>query len=71
MCVEGLVVAQAYPPPTPRRCRCRRSEKVVYYRIANHYRFILRTFFDCFAFQRLIILEVGAGRGCAGGGRGR
>jgi hypothetical protein len=35
----------------------RSNEKIAYYRIAAHYRFILRTFFDCFKFPRLIILE--------------
>lgn len=35
----------------------RKKEPVVYYRIANHYKFILRTMFDCFGFQRVIILE--------------
>ncbi|KAI3434434.1 hypothetical protein D9Q98_002511 [Chlorella vulgaris] len=34
-----------------------RKEKVVYYRIANHYKFILHTMFDCFGYDRLIILE--------------
>jgi alpha-1,3-mannosyl-glycoprotein beta-1,2-N-acetylglucosaminyltransferase len=34
-----------------------KKEKPVYYRIANHYKFILRTFFDCFGYERLIILE--------------
>ena len=33
-------------------------EKIEYYRIANHYRYIFRTFFDCFLYPRLIILEV-------------
>ena len=35
----------------------RKIEKIAYYRIAAHYRFILRTFFDCFKYPRLIILE--------------
>ncbi|KAL4439675.1 hypothetical protein ABPG75_002676 [Micractinium tetrahymenae] len=35
----------------------RKKEPVVYYRIANHYKFILKTMFDCFGFQRVIILE--------------
>ena len=35
-----------------------RQEKIEYYRIAAHYRFILRTMFDCFRYPRLIILEV-------------
>lgn len=33
-------------------------EKIEYYRIANHYRYIFKTFFDCFLYPRLIILEV-------------
>ena len=41
-------------PPTPKS----RKESLAYYRIANHYKFILQTFFDCFHFPRLIILEV-------------
>ena len=35
-----------------------RKESLAYYRIANHYKFILQTFFDCLCFPRLIILEV-------------
>ena len=34
------------------------KESLAYYRIANHYKFIMQTFFDCFRFPRLIILEV-------------
>lgn len=34
------------------------KENLAYYRIANHYKFMLRTFFDCFGYSRLIILEV-------------
>lgn len=33
------------------------GENVAYYRIANHYKFLLRTFFDCFEYPKLIILE--------------
>ena len=40
--------------PVPRQ----RKENIAYYRIANHYKFIMRTFFDCFQFPRIIILEV-------------
>lgn len=36
-----------------------RKENKAYYRIANHYNFIMRTFFDCFGYPRLILLEVG------------
>ena len=50
-------------PPPPTSHAHARSEKVAYYRIANHYKFLLRTFFDCLGFERLIILEVG---GCGG-----
>lgn len=35
----------------------RPNEKIAYYRIAAHYKFILKTFFDCFSYPRLIILE--------------
>jgi hypothetical protein len=31
---------------------------LAYYRIANHYKFIMKTFFDCFQYPKLIILEV-------------
>ena len=34
------------------------SERAAYYRIAEHYRFVLRTLFDCFRYPRVIILEV-------------
>ncbi|KAL6771861.1 hypothetical protein ACKKBG_A28055 [Auxenochlorella protothecoides x Auxenochlorella symbiontica] len=40
-------------PPIPSNKR----EILAYYRIANHYKFIFQTFFDCFGFARLIILE--------------
>ncbi|CAL8465720.1 g5256 [Coccomyxa elongata] len=33
------------------------QEKIEYYRIAAHYRFVLRTMFDCFQYSRVIILE--------------
>ena len=46
-------------PPVPKS----KKESLAYYRIANHYKFILQTFFDCFQFQRLIILEVTAQQG--------
>lgn len=35
---------------------CRR-EPIVYYRIANHYKFILQQMFDCRQYERLIIVE--------------
>jgi hypothetical protein len=37
-------------------------ENAAYYRIAEHYRFVLRTLFDCFEYPRVIILEVGRPR---------
>lgn len=42
--------------PVPRQ----RKENIAYYRISNHYKFIMHTFFDCFEFPRIIILEVGS-----------
>ena len=33
-------------------------DKIAYYRIANHYRWIFQTMFECFQYPRLIILEV-------------
>ncbi len=33
-------------------------DKLAYYRIANHYKFIFKTFFDCFGYPHVIILEV-------------
>ena len=41
-------------PPVP----LNRKENLAYYRIANHYKFIMQTFFDCLRVPRLIILEV-------------
>ena len=38
--------------------RLTKKESLAYYRIANHYKFILKTMFDCFGFQRLILVEV-------------
>ena len=35
-----------------------KKENKAYYRIANHYKFIMQTFFDCFKYPRLILLEV-------------
>jgi len=35
----------------------RPNEKIAYYRIAAHYKFILKTIFDCFRYPRLILLE--------------
>ncbi|KAK9842099.1 hypothetical protein WJX81_008345 [Elliptochloris bilobata] len=32
-------------------------ERTAYYRIADHYRFVMRTLFDCFGYSRVIILE--------------
>ena len=34
------------------------TEKMVYYKIAQHYKFVLRTMFDCFNYPRVILLEV-------------
>ena len=34
------------------------SKRAAYYRIAEHYRFVLHTLFDCFRYPRVIILEV-------------
>ena len=33
-------------------------DKLAYYRIANHYKYIFKTFFDCFEYPHVIILEV-------------
>lgn len=41
-------------PPIPDNPK---KERLVYYRIANHYKFIFKTFFECFGYWRLIILE--------------
>ena len=35
-----------------------KRENLAYYRIANHYKFIMRTFFECFGYSKLVILEV-------------
>ena len=42
-------------PPEPLTSK---KENLAYYRIANHYKFLMRTFFDCFGYSKLIILEV-------------
>ena len=39
-----------------------KKELLAYYRIANHYKFIIQTIFDCFGYQRLIIVEVSSPR---------
>lgn len=41
-------------PPEPLTSK---RENLAYYRIANHYKFLMQTFFDCFGYSRLIILE--------------
>ena len=35
----------------------RREERLVYYRIANHYKFIMQQLFGCRQYERLIIVE--------------
>lgn len=35
-------------------------EKPAYYRIADHYRFVLSTLFECLRYPRVIVLEVRA-----------
>lgn len=35
-----------------------RNENLAYYRIANHYKYILQTMFDCLQYKKAIILEV-------------
>lgn len=37
-------------------CVCRK-ERVAYYRIANHYKFIMQQLFDCQRYDKLIIVE--------------
>ncbi len=34
-----------------------RKEPIAYYRIANHYRFIMQQIFDCRQFDKLILVE--------------
>ena len=51
--VRYLHHMELQPPKTKSR-----KESLAYYRIANHYKFIMQTFLDCFRFPRLIILEV-------------
>ena len=36
----------------------KKSESVVYYRIASHYKFVMRQMFDCWQYPKVIILEV-------------
>lgn len=36
----------------------KKSEPVAYYRIASHYKFVMRQMFDCWQYPKLIILEV-------------
>ena len=36
--------------------RCRR-ESLAYYRIANHYRWVFQQLFDCFQYDRVIVVE--------------
>ena len=35
-----------------------KSEPIAYYRIASHYKFVMRQMFDCWQYPKLIILEV-------------
>ena len=32
---------------------CRRGDLIVYYRIANHYKFVLMQLFDCFQYDKV------------------
>ena len=41
-------------PPEPMTTK---KENLAYYRISNHYKFLMRTFFECFGYNKLIILE--------------
>ena len=36
----------------------KKTEPMVYYRIASHYKFVMRQMFDCWQYPKLIILEV-------------
>lgn len=45
-----------HAPDRPIRAPSAR-EKVAYYRIAQHYKFLLKTLFDCFGFPRAIVVE--------------
>ena len=36
----------------------KQSEPIAYYRIASHYKFMMRQMFDCLKYPKLIILEV-------------
>ena len=38
-------------------CRLCRKEPIAYYRIANHYRFIMQQMFDCRQYDKLILVE--------------
>ena len=40
-----------------------RREPLVYYRIANHYQFILRQLFDCFQYPNVLVVEVSGASG--------
>ena len=34
------------------------GEPIAYYRIASHYKFVMRQIFDCWQYPKLVILEV-------------
>jgi hypothetical protein len=47
-------------PPSPLlRQPLTPKENLAYYRISNHYKFILGVMFDCLQYKKAIILEVG------------
>lgn len=38
----------------------KKTEPAAYYRIASHYKFVMRQIFDCWQYPKLIVLEVQA-----------
>ncbi len=36
----------------------KKTEPIAYYRIASHYKFVMRQIFDCWQYPKLIVLEV-------------
>ena len=45
-----------YTSLLPERSACRR-DPIVYYRISNHYKFVLMQLFDCFQYEKAILVE--------------
>lgn len=38
-------------------CALGRNDLIAYYRISNHYKFVLMQLFDCFQYEKVLLVE--------------